>query len=60
MADIFPTGWHGLVLSGFQPATAAFDLVLLSGPKVRDRMLAANILGGQHAIVGYLVAGADS
>ncbi len=39
--------------AGFQPATAAFDLVLLPGTKVRDRMVAANILAGRHAIVGY-------
>ena len=39
--------------AGFQPATRAFDLVLLSGTKVRDRMLAANLLAGRHAVVGY-------
>ena len=40
--------------AGFQPATRRFDLVLLSGPKVRDRMLAAGLIGPDaHAIVGY-------
>lgn len=39
--------------AGFQPVTATFDLVLLPGRKVRDRMLAANLLAGSHAVVGY-------
>lgn len=39
---------------GFRPETRRFDLVLLSGEKVRDRMLAADLLtSGNHAIVGY-------
>ncbi|WP_106639586.1 hypothetical protein [Allosphingosinicella vermicomposti] len=39
---------------GFLEVTKAFDLVLLSGRKVRDRMLAAGIIRpGGHAIVGY-------
>ena len=40
--------------AGFQPATRAFDFVLLSGPKVRDRMLAAGLVTlANHAVVGY-------
>jgi hypothetical protein len=40
--------------AGFQPVTRRFDFVLLSGPKVRDRMLAAGLIGpDNHAIVGY-------
>lgn len=39
---------------GFREVTKAFDLVLLSGRKVRDRMLAAGIIREDaHAIVGY-------
>ena len=39
---------------GFLDVTKVFDLVLLSGRKVRDRMLAAGIIReGGHAIVGY-------
>lgn len=39
---------------GFRKVTSVFDLVLLSGPKVRDRMLADGIIRPQaHAIVGY-------
>lgn len=39
---------------GFRPVTAVFDLVLLSGRKVRDRMLAGGLIrDGHHAIVGY-------
>lgn len=40
--------------AGFQPATRHFDLVLLSGEKVRDRMLSLGLITeGGHAIVGY-------
>ncbi|MBB3174910.1 hypothetical protein FHR90_002757 [Endobacter medicaginis] len=40
--------------AGFQPATRRFDLVLLSGAKVRDRMLAAGLVSeAGSAIVGY-------
>jgi hypothetical protein len=40
--------------AGFQPATKSFDLVLLSGRKVRDRMLASGLVTeANHAIVGY-------
>ena len=40
--------------AGFQPATKHFDLVLLSGSKVRDRMLASGLITEQgHAVVGY-------
>lgn len=39
---------------GFLEVTKAFDLVLLSGRKVRDRMVAAGIIRPEgHAIVGY-------
>ncbi|QPQ54157.1 CDP-glycerol glycerophosphotransferase family protein [Allosphingosinicella flava] len=39
---------------GFREVTKAFDLVLLSGRKVRDRMLAAGLIREDgHAIVGY-------
>ncbi|TKW75843.1 MAG: hypothetical protein DI610_01985 [Staphylococcus hominis] len=39
---------------GFGPEVARFDLVLLSGEKVRDRMLAAGLITTvNHAIVGY-------
>lgn len=39
---------------GFRDVARGFDLVLLSGTKVRDRMLAAGIIGPEnHAIVGY-------
>jgi hypothetical protein len=39
---------------GFREVARGFDLVLLSGEKVRDRMLAAGIVTPQnHAIVGY-------
>ena len=39
---------------GFREVTKTFDLVLLSGRKVRDRMLAAGIVREDgHAIVGY-------
>lgn len=39
---------------GFRAVTKEFDLVLLSGRKVRDRMLAAGIVREDgHAIVGY-------
>ncbi len=39
---------------GFRPVTGVFDLVLLSGRKVRDRMLAGGLIReGHHAIVGY-------
>jgi hypothetical protein len=40
--------------AGFQAATRHFDLVLLSGPKVRDRMLAAGLVTPANAaIIGY-------
>jgi hypothetical protein len=40
--------------AGFQPATRHFDLVLLSGEKVRDRMLSSGLITAQRsAIVGY-------
>lgn len=39
---------------GFRPVTRAFDLVLLSGAKVRDRMLAEGlVLPWNSAIIGY-------
>lgn len=39
---------------GFRPVTANFDLVLLAGEKVRDRMLAAHAIRADgHAIIGY-------
>ena len=39
---------------GFRPETRAFDLVLLSGDKVRDRMLAEDLITpGNHAVIGY-------
>lgn len=39
---------------GFDRASARFDLVLLSGPKIRDRLQAAGLLKEDgHAIVGY-------
>lgn len=39
---------------GFQPVTRHMDLVLLSGDKVRDRMLALGLISEDgHAIVGY-------
>jgi hypothetical protein len=39
---------------GFRPVTAVFDLVLIAGEKVRDRMLAAGLIRPDgHAIVGY-------
>ena len=40
--------------AGFQAATKNFDLVLLSGHKVRDRMLSLGLITQDgHAIVGY-------
>jgi len=40
--------------AGFQPATRHFDLVLLSGEKVRNRMLSLGLITERgHAIVGY-------
>lgn len=40
--------------AGFQPVTRQFDLVLLSGEKVRDRMRAAGLVrDGGHAVIGY-------
>lgn len=40
--------------AGFQKATRRFDLVLLSGAKVRDRMLAAGLVSeAGSVIVGY-------
>lgn len=39
---------------GFRPEVARFDLVLLSGEKVRERMLAAGLITpANHAIIGY-------
>ena len=39
---------------GFEPVTRLFDLVLLSGAKVRDRMRDAGLVrDGHHEIVGY-------
>ena len=39
---------------GYDDVMRGFDLVLLSGSKVRDRMLAAKLIGpNNHAIVGY-------
>ncbi|ONF97097.1 hypothetical protein [Sphingomonas jeddahensis] len=39
---------------GFRPVMRGFDLVLLSGAKVRDRMLAAGLIKLEnHAIIGY-------
>lgn len=39
---------------GFDRSSGAFDLVLMSGPKVRDRLRAAGLLKEDgHAIVGY-------
>jgi hypothetical protein len=39
---------------GFDKASGRFDLVLLSGPKIRDRLEAAGLLKpGGYAIVGY-------
>ncbi|MEX1147647.1 MAG: hypothetical protein WEB93_04610, partial [Sphingomonadales bacterium] len=39
---------------GFKPSAGAFDLVLFSGPKTRDRFVDAGYLKpGQAAIVGY-------
>ncbi|MBY8824936.1 hypothetical protein [Sphingomonas colocasiae] len=39
---------------GFDRASGRFDLVLLSGPKIRDRLDAAGLLRPNgHAIVGY-------
>lgn len=40
--------------AGFQDVTRQFDLVLLSGEKVRDRMLAAGLVrDGGYAVIGY-------
>jgi hypothetical protein len=40
--------------AGFQPVTKHFDFVLLSGRKVRDRMLASGLVtAGNHAVIGY-------
>lgn len=39
---------------GFDRSSGGFDLVLLSGPKVRDRLQQAGLLRAQgHAIIGY-------
>jgi hypothetical protein len=39
---------------GFDRASGLFDLVLLSGPKIRDRLEQAGLTGpDRHAIVGY-------
>lgn len=40
--------------AGFQKVTREFDLVLLSGEKVRDRMAATGLIrAGHHAVIGY-------
>ncbi|WP_017665677.1 hypothetical protein [Porphyrobacter sp. AAP82] len=39
---------------GFNPESAKFDLVLVSGPKIRDRLIAeAGLRADQIALVGY-------
>lgn len=39
---------------GFREVVRHFDLVLLSGSKVRDRMLSADLITpGNHAVIGY-------
>lgn len=39
---------------GFNPESAGFDLVLVSGPKIRDRLMAdAGLSPAQIALVGY-------
>lgn len=39
---------------GFNPESARFDLVLVSGPKIRDRLIAeAGLTPAQIALVGY-------
>ncbi len=39
---------------GFNPESAGFDLVLVSGPKIRDRLIAdAGLAPNQIALVGY-------
>lgn len=39
---------------GFDAASARFDFVLVSGPKIRDRLLAAGLIGADdHAVTGY-------
>ena len=39
---------------GFNPESAKFDLVLVSGPKIRDRLIAeAGLTPDQIALVGY-------
>lgn len=39
---------------GFNPESAGFDLVLVSGPKIRDRLIAdAGLSPAQIALVGY-------
>lgn len=39
---------------GFDAASARFDFVLVSGPKIRDRLLQAGLVGpGQYAVTGY-------
>lgn len=39
---------------GFNPESAKFDLVLVSGPKIRDRLMAdAGLRADQIALVGY-------
>lgn len=39
---------------GFNPESAKFDLVLVSGPKIRDRLIAdAGLVPEQIALVGY-------
>jgi len=40
--------------AGFQTVTRQFDLVLLSGDKVRARMAAAGLIrAGHHSVIGY-------
>lgn len=39
---------------GFDAASARFDFVLVSGPKIRDRLLDAGLIGpGTYAVTGY-------
>lgn len=39
---------------GFDKASGEFDLVLMSGQKIRDRLTAAGLLkDGSHAVIGY-------
>ena len=39
---------------GYKPSIAKFDHVMVSGPKIRDRMLAEGVIHeGRHSVVGY-------